>query len=188
MSLKHGLLGLLNYCDMTGYDLDKTFRNSLYLGWNATTSQIYRELNTMQTIGWINSKEIVQNGKPNKKIYHITEVGNKELHDWLLKDHISEELSLRHPLFLQIFFAGENHKQDNIKILKKVIDTCKELLNAIDHSEETTEQYKRKVADQNKSEYWSISTMLGKSYYNSLLSWAEEALQLLESEDTDVSK
>ncbi len=30
MSLKHGLLGLLNYGNMTGYDIDRTFKDSLF--------------------------------------------------------------------------------------------------------------------------------------------------------------
>lgn len=47
MSLSHGLLGLLNYTDMTGYDLAKTFQDSLCYFWQAQTSQVYRELNKM---------------------------------------------------------------------------------------------------------------------------------------------
>lgn len=35
MSLKHGLLGLLNYGNMTGYDIDRTFKDSLFLFWQA---------------------------------------------------------------------------------------------------------------------------------------------------------
>ena len=53
MSLKHGLLGLLNYGNMTGYDIDRTFKDSLFLFWQAQTSQIYRELNTMEKLGWL---------------------------------------------------------------------------------------------------------------------------------------
>ena len=37
MSLKHGLLGLLNYGSMTGYELDKIFRDSLSFFWQAKT-------------------------------------------------------------------------------------------------------------------------------------------------------
>ena len=42
--LKHGILGLLNYRDMTGYEIMEVFRDSLRFFWNARTSQIYREL------------------------------------------------------------------------------------------------------------------------------------------------
>ena len=55
MSLKHGLLGLLNYGSMTGYELNKVFRDSLSFFWQAKTSQIYRELDAMERCGWLTS-------------------------------------------------------------------------------------------------------------------------------------
>ncbi len=33
--LKHGILGLLNYGDMTGYEISETFKNSLNYFWPA---------------------------------------------------------------------------------------------------------------------------------------------------------
>ena len=50
--LRHGILGLLNYGSMTGYDITRTFRDSLHYFWNAQTSQIYRELQTLKENGW----------------------------------------------------------------------------------------------------------------------------------------
>lgn len=55
MSLPHGLLGLLNYKDMTGYKLSRTFDDSLSFFWKAQASQIYRELDRMETWGWLTS-------------------------------------------------------------------------------------------------------------------------------------
>lgn len=46
--LKHGILGLLNYGSMSGYDIMRTFKNSLDFFWTAQTSQIYRELQTLK--------------------------------------------------------------------------------------------------------------------------------------------
>ena len=46
--LKHGILGLLNYDDKTGYEIMTVFRDSLNHFWTAQTSQIYRELQTME--------------------------------------------------------------------------------------------------------------------------------------------
>ncbi len=48
MALKQGLLGLLNYGEMTGYELAKAFNDSLSFFWQAQTSQIYRELNQLE--------------------------------------------------------------------------------------------------------------------------------------------
>ena len=46
--LKHGILGLLNYGDMTGYEIREVFNKSLNFFWQAQSSQIYRELRTLE--------------------------------------------------------------------------------------------------------------------------------------------
>lgn len=46
--LKHGVLGLLNYADMTGYEIREIFNKSLNFFWQAQSSQIYRELRTLE--------------------------------------------------------------------------------------------------------------------------------------------
>ena len=53
MALKQGLLGLLNYGEMTGYELAKAFNDSLSFFWQAQTSQIYRELNQLEAEGLV---------------------------------------------------------------------------------------------------------------------------------------
>ena len=76
MSLKHGLLGLVSSeGSMTGYELDKFFKNSLNYFWQAKTSQIYRELKAMEDLGWLTSERVIQEDKPNKKVYSITAEG-----------------------------------------------------------------------------------------------------------------
>jgi DNA-binding PadR family transcriptional regulator len=67
---KYDLLGLLNYGKMSGYDLDRVFKDSLAFFWQAQTSQIYRELATMKKMekaGRIRSEIEIQTDKPNKK-------------------------------------------------------------------------------------------------------------------------
>lgn len=46
--LKHSILGLINNSDKTGYEIMTVFRDSLNHFRAAQTSQIYRELQTME--------------------------------------------------------------------------------------------------------------------------------------------
>ena len=86
MALKQGLLGLLNYGEMTGYELAKAFNDSLSFFWQAQTSQIYRELNQLEAEGLLHSHIEVQTGKPDKRVYAITTQGKAELDRWLASD------------------------------------------------------------------------------------------------------
>lgn len=81
--LKHGILGLLNYGDMTGYEIREIFNKSLNFFWQAQSSQIYRELRTLEKNGWITITTVEQSEKPNKNVCSITEDGRAELLSWL---------------------------------------------------------------------------------------------------------
>src|SRR3989339_1985319 len=83
MSLPYGLLGLLNYFSMSGYDLKKMFNDSINFFWAAETSQIYRELNGLEKKGDIVSKVTASAKGPNKRVYTITKQGKTNLKKWL---------------------------------------------------------------------------------------------------------
>ena len=84
--LKHGILGLLNYGSMTGYDIVHIFKDSLSYFWNAQTSQVYRELQTLKKNGWATDEVIEQSDRPDKKLFSITESGREEFMRWLSEE------------------------------------------------------------------------------------------------------
>ena len=73
--LKQGILGLLNYGNMTGYEIKTIFQQSLNYFWTVQTSQIYRELQSLEKVGWVTSTHVTQKGKPDKKVFSITNDG-----------------------------------------------------------------------------------------------------------------
>ena len=97
--LKHGILGLLNYGSMTGYEINKIFKDSLNYFWDAQTSQIYRELQTLKKNGWASDETIEQESKPDKKLFSITESGKQELKRWLSEENTG--ISIRSPLMMK---------------------------------------------------------------------------------------
>ena len=115
--LKHGILGLLNYADMNGYEILETFRHSLNHFWNAQKSQVYRELTALENVGYVQGKWIEQSGKPDKKTYSITDDGRVELAEWLSED-LKE--STRIPLLMKTFFLGEKSLDENIAFFEKL--------------------------------------------------------------------
>ena len=105
MSLKHGILGLLTYSPMSGYDLMKAFNESLKFFWSAQTSQIYRELETMTSSGWIETHEESQRGHLVKTLFAITGEGRTELLRWL-REGQDERSGGRSPFLLRLFFSS----------------------------------------------------------------------------------
>jgi DNA-binding PadR family transcriptional regulator len=106
MSLSHAILGLLTVTPMTGYDLKtQAFDNTIVHFWQADQTQIYRTLAGMAESGWVESTLEIQEDRPNRKVYHITDAGREELLRWL---HTEQPLPIyREPFLVQMFFAGE---------------------------------------------------------------------------------
>ena len=111
--LKHGILGLLNYHEMTGYEIMEVFRDSLNYFWDAKTSQIYRELHGLEQKEWVSKIVILQSGKPDKNMYSITESGHTELLRWLADDDLG--LRVKAPVLMKVFFLGERSANENIR-------------------------------------------------------------------------
>lgn len=184
MSLKHGLLGLLNYSSMTGYELDKAFKASLSFFWQAKTSQIYRELDAMENNGWLRSQRIIQSEKPNKRMYTITDSGKKELANWLSlgEAHISDAMRVKSAFLMRIFFAGETTTQQSLELLRKYREKCLEAGQGLGEAHNAISEYDEMVCDERKSIYWKIAVLYGESYYEAGLNWADIAIAILEKE------
>ncbi|GIO29061.1 MULTISPECIES: PadR family transcriptional regulator [Paenibacillus] len=108
MSLRYGILGFLSKWEATGYDLKKEFDDFMSIFWHSHLSQIYPELGRLEQDGFIASRMEPQSGKPDKKVYAITEKGKRELSSWLLSP--PESPKIKDVFLMQVSFM------DNIPI------------------------------------------------------------------------
>ena len=180
MPLKHGLLGLLNYKSETGYDLDKTFKQSLGFFWKAQASQIYRELNKMEKEGWLESETIMQIGKPNKKLYSLTSKGEEELNRWLCHHESMEWVTLRSEFLMKLFFSGNKLLIENIEYLKQYRNECRELMKNMEATGAIIESHAAALDDHKSAHYWELTAIYGFDYYTMCLNWATKTIKKLE--------
>ena len=83
MSLGYAILSLLESSDASGYELMKGFDQAVAAFWHATHPQIYRELARLESQGLVSHRVVIQQGRPNKKVFTITKSGRAELLRWL---------------------------------------------------------------------------------------------------------
>jgi DNA-binding PadR family transcriptional regulator len=83
MALSHAILATLVGGAFSGYDLRKQFEGSVGFFWQASFQQIYRELNKLEEQGWVQSQAVHQAGRPDKKLYQVTDTGRSELSAWI---------------------------------------------------------------------------------------------------------
>jgi len=181
MSLKHGLLGLLNYGSMTGYELDKAFKSSLAFFWHAKSSQIYRELDAMEHCGWLTSERVIQEEKPNKRIYSITAAGKDELLGWLSSHEggIEGSMNVKSAFLMRMFFAGETSREHALEILRAFKGKCQERGLGLGGVHESIAQY-GSGHDEGKIDFWKITLLYGEMIYQTMSEWAGKAITMLE--------
>ena len=108
--LKFALLGSLNYQPMSGYDLKQFTDRSTSNFWHAELSQIYVTLKALEKEGLISSSAMSQEGRPDRRVYTITESGRQALNEWL-KQPFTEIDLYKDTLLLKLFFSGSLEKE-----------------------------------------------------------------------------
>lgn len=104
-SLELALLGLIaEQPARSGYDLVQTFRLSMVHYWHAHPGQIYPTLERMERDRWIAGREVIQRGRPNKRVYSITPEGRRVLLEWLQSPY--EPFKMKNPPLLRSRFLG----------------------------------------------------------------------------------
>ena len=83
MPLPHAILVSLCEQSGSGYELAHRFDRSTGYFWGATHQQIYRTLRAMEDDGWVSATLVVQRGRPDKKVYSVSQAGRGELARWI---------------------------------------------------------------------------------------------------------
>ena len=159
--LKHGILGLICSGDKTGYQIMTVFRDSLKYFWTAQTSQIYRELQTMEKAGWVSVRHVSQTGKPDKNVFSATPAGREELQRWLRADNLPE--TVRNPLLMKTFFLGERPLEENIAFFHSLREASV-FPDDGKQASAAAELYRQALAHPEKAIYWKLTIEYGRLY------------------------
>ncbi|MDF2872579.1 MAG: putative transcriptional regulator [Anaerocolumna sp.] len=140
--LSYGLLGLISTQPLTGYDLTAKINRF----WRSTHSAIYPLLSDLTVKGYIECVSEKQSGKPDKKIYTLSDSGRELLNEWFSSETGSEvirdEASLKmycikcmdeetaNKLFDELEIRYKNKIDEYKKALLKLKDTSLEQENA----------------------------------------------------------
>src|SRR5262245_22506428 len=102
--LKYAILGFLNYRPMTGYDIEQWMEASTGHFWYARISQVYTTVKQMESKEFWASQVERQEGKPDRRVYTITQAGRDDLLQWLGETIVEPEIK-KDTLLLKLFFG-----------------------------------------------------------------------------------
>ncbi|HEX3309623.1 MAG TPA: PadR family transcriptional regulator [Streptosporangiaceae bacterium] len=102
--LEVALLALLSIRPMTGYEILRHHARALEPWWETPRTQIYPKLRELQRRGLIEHEYVVQESKPNKRLYSIGPAGSEALASWLGSTINVPEM--RHHMMMRLFLGN----------------------------------------------------------------------------------
>ncbi|OEJ30600.1 PadR family transcriptional regulator [Streptomyces subrutilus] len=82
MALRHAVLAALLEGEYSGYQLAKVFDVSVANFWHALPQQLYAELAKLEKEGLVAGRQVVQETRPNKRLFHVTDAGRAALEEF----------------------------------------------------------------------------------------------------------
>ena len=181
--LKYALLGFLNYSPATGYELKHFLDVSTSFFWHAKQSQIYTTLKKMEENDLISSRFEPQEGRPNRRVYTISQKGKEELQTWLEKPLVNLE-KRKEKLLLKLFFSAETERD---VILAELHQHMKLHQDQLGISQTITkgviDQFKDSTGLNKDAEYWEMTRRYGELCEQMNLTWLEEIISKFEDKD-----
>jgi DNA-binding PadR family transcriptional regulator len=181
MSLKHALLGFLNYAPMTGYELKKFFDTSVSHFWSAELSQIYPSLKQLEAEGLIEMRVEVQEDRPNRKVCSITEDGRRELLDWMARPTEAEQV--REPILVKVFFGASLPKQDLLQILRDRKEALRGYSEYLEKCRVLIDTFAKSIGLERDAVFWALTPSLGMKECEAAMEWVDEAIAAIEPLD-----
>ena len=170
VSLKHAIMVLLETEAGSGYDLLKRFKQRLGFFWQASHQQIYQQLKVMHQAGLIACTLEAQQGKPDRKIYTMTDMGHKELLIWL--NEACKPQKINDSLLVKLYGG---HLLDNAVLIEEMKQHKEQHNKALHIMLEIEQQYQTLDNNERKDLVLPFLTLrrgiLGEQAW---LAWAEE--------------
>ena len=176
---KFAVLGILALGPHTGYDIKQHMEQSTSYFWNENYGQIYPNLAELLDQHDIEVKIIHQKGKPDKKLYSITDQGRRTLSHWLSQPMEHMVMLKKNELLLRVFFGSNTSPETIIMHIEEHKRKLEESLKVFEELETWLQNTEKK---DNNFKYWMITIQYGKSQFSSLISWCENSIQTLKNE------
>jgi DNA-binding PadR family transcriptional regulator len=133
----------------------------------------------MEKKGWLTLTVEHQNGKPSRKVYHITQAGQKEFKRWLPQP--PEVPELRNAMLIKIFFGNQMEPAQFTDHLRGWREYHANLLKRYGKEiPSVIKQYANATGAHEDAFYWTLTLDYGRRLDRMVLQWCDEALKQIE--------
>lgn len=174
---RFAVLGILSMRPASGYEIKKIMEQSTHHFWREGDSSIYPILNQLLDEGMVSCElRNTESDKP-KKIYTISDDGQRELQDWL--EHEPLLFQSRNELLLKVFFGWNVAAEVIINHIEKFRQKVKTRLDKYHDSAK-----KISLSDLSDAKlYRFLILKAGIIYAEAGIQWCDEAITLLKKDE-----
>jgi PadR family transcriptional regulator AphA len=170
---KFAVLGLLTYAPLSGYDIRQIYAQSLGNFWSESYGAIYPILRRLEEEGLATREVVRAEGKPDRNVYTITDLGRDEMHRWLAQP--PEPIKERVELLLKLFHGWEVGPAVMIEHVKQARAEHEALLERYAHYDEAMTR-----ESEPPSPYWLMTVSCGQHFSKAYIEWCDETIAKLE--------
>jgi DNA-binding PadR family transcriptional regulator len=163
------VLGQVADAPTSGYDIKARLEAGAAQFWHASYSQIYAELRRLERLGYVTEERVLQEGRPNKRVYTITDAGRGALRDWL-----AEPWGLAH-------LRDESLVKLTLASAMPVEDVVAELENLRASHEDRRADFEGRIASlpDDAPRYLRLALRKGVHAQGAFAAWCQEAIDEL---------
>lgn len=170
----YAILGFLNECEMSGYDIRKRAEETVGYFWHESEGHLYPTLQRMTQSGLIEEVGLRKRNSRKRKQYRITQLGREKLKEWLATP--VQEGRVRNPLLLKLFFSKNvkpavirEHLERELFKRKEQMAIYKRIQDDIYHLEKEDQQ----------RQLWEITLNYGLRMTQCWIDWLHESLECI---------
>jgi DNA-binding PadR family transcriptional regulator len=165
----YAILGLLTRQPMSRYDLAQFVQRTIAHFWTIAKSQVYRELDRLEELGYVRGTEVRQKSLPDKRVYRLTAAGERAFDAWLQVPD-AERTHFRSAYLVKVFFANRMPSQTYVQLLRRYRDGNQLWRREID-------SILAQLAGVPDATYMRATALLGAKIAEAMVAWADGELK-----------
>ncbi len=181
MALAHAILALLLQSPCSGYEVTKKFDYSVGCFWKASHQQVYKELARLEAQGMVGVEVVVQENRPDKKIYTIKEQGKQYMAEWLAQP--ADVMAVKEELLVKLFVGYLAPPEILVKELERHRQLHADRLAFYQQIQQ--EEFPNLEAMSLGCRYPYLVLRRGMRYETDYIQWCEEAIAMLQTGESE---
>lgn len=169
------VLGILGRGPRSGYDIKKLTDRSTRYFWSENYGNLYPTLKRLEEGGLVTVTRQPQDGKPERKVYAITDAGREVLAVWLREP--TEPSRHRNELLLKLFFGAQVPLEVSCEQLTRYRAEQQALIETY---REIETWMKTARAEHPDAPFELLTLSYGRHEAEALVRWCDESLKSLE--------